>query len=476
MPYITEKGLKTVSKSKYNGIDDSLFYNYIGNPFYNKVVTFIPRWMAPNVVTALATLSQFLAFLLYVIWAPNMTVAPRWVYFATGALIFSYQTLDNIDGKHARRTGNQSPLGQLFDHGSDCFAVGVVCGYMLATMGIDPGWKTYLMLINLEMGFFLPTWEEYHTGRMYLGPINGADEGVFVTYLMQTFTGFVGGQFWKLPLSQLLPLPAATPVFLATMTVGDFFLYGLVVLAFGSNLINIYTVFRARWGKAGKGKVSENENDQLAPEPCTGGFFVALLRLIPLGLVMGFNGLWCYFAPHFLLGSPYWFVFAISTPFLAITSRLIIDHVSGQEYPILRHPVLLGYLVPSWPPSWSISTSSNGPGGAAPWCLWPSWATRAPLRSITTGGSCATSPTCATSASSTSSPIRPRRRPAWPDLGRAQVILIFCPSSSRCFCGLFRRSRPQPAREQPAFSLPVRLVAPLDSDCLLLFLLFVPLL
>jgi phosphatidylglycerophosphate synthase len=30
-----------------------------------------------------------------------------------------FQTLDGIDGKHARRTGTSSPLGQIFDHGGD---------------------------------------------------------------------------------------------------------------------------------------------------------------------------------------------------------------------------------------------------------------------------------------------------------------------------------------------------------------------
>ena len=31
------------------------------------------------------------------------------------------QTLDNLDGKQARRTGSSSPLGLLFDHGCDAF-------------------------------------------------------------------------------------------------------------------------------------------------------------------------------------------------------------------------------------------------------------------------------------------------------------------------------------------------------------------
>ena len=52
---------------------------------------------------------------------PGMTATtsvPAWVsLFAAGSLFF-YQTLDNVDGKQARRTGSSSPLGLLFDHGT----------------------------------------------------------------------------------------------------------------------------------------------------------------------------------------------------------------------------------------------------------------------------------------------------------------------------------------------------------------------
>jgi phosphatidylglycerophosphate synthase len=39
------------------------------------------------------------------------------------ALAQAYQTLDNLDGRQARRTGSSSPLGLLFDHGVDALNV-----------------------------------------------------------------------------------------------------------------------------------------------------------------------------------------------------------------------------------------------------------------------------------------------------------------------------------------------------------------
>lgn len=46
---------------------------------------------------------------------------PNWVYFYFVFAIFMGQTLDAIDGKHARNTNRCSPLGQLIDHGVDVF-------------------------------------------------------------------------------------------------------------------------------------------------------------------------------------------------------------------------------------------------------------------------------------------------------------------------------------------------------------------
>ena len=49
---------------------------------------------------------------------PDLTGnAPSWVLALQGICLFVYSTLDNMDGKQARRTGSSSSLGLLFDHG-----------------------------------------------------------------------------------------------------------------------------------------------------------------------------------------------------------------------------------------------------------------------------------------------------------------------------------------------------------------------
>merc|ERR1719291_296377 len=52
---------------------------------------------------------------------------------------FLYQTMDAADGKHARRTGQSTPLGALFDHGCDGVVTWInVVVVELVTM-CDPG-------------------------------------------------------------------------------------------------------------------------------------------------------------------------------------------------------------------------------------------------------------------------------------------------------------------------------------------------
>ena len=46
---------------------------------------------------------------------------PWWAYVYMTFTIFAAQTLDAIDGKHARITKQTSPVGQLLDHGADAF-------------------------------------------------------------------------------------------------------------------------------------------------------------------------------------------------------------------------------------------------------------------------------------------------------------------------------------------------------------------
>lgn len=123
--------------------------------------------------------------------------APTWVYIYAAFALLAYQTLDNLDGKQARRTGSSSALGLLFDHGCDAINVSIGTMTMASVMQMGVGWKTYSLALSAHTIFFGATWEEYYTGLLSLPVINGPSEGIIIGALLKLWTAYVGASFWK---------------------------------------------------------------------------------------------------------------------------------------------------------------------------------------------------------------------------------------------------------------------------------------
>lgn len=52
---------------------------------------------------------------------------------------FAYRLLDEMDGKQARKTGNSSPVGLMFDHGCDSFSTALLVLMMCKMMQAGNG-------------------------------------------------------------------------------------------------------------------------------------------------------------------------------------------------------------------------------------------------------------------------------------------------------------------------------------------------
>lgn len=78
---------------------------------------------------------------MYIRYAPDMDrEVPRWLYAWCGLSLLVYQVLDVADGKQARKTGNASPLGLLFDHGCDALNCLLSACTMAATLQLGPSY------------------------------------------------------------------------------------------------------------------------------------------------------------------------------------------------------------------------------------------------------------------------------------------------------------------------------------------------
>ena len=180
---LSESEKHAVRHYKYCGGDSSPVYAAVLSPWAQFCVdTFVPLSMAPNTITLTGLVMSLLATTLTLIYNPTLAPGgPRWLHVVTGVSVFAYQTLDNMDGKQARRTGSSSALGMFFDHACDSINAGVTIIAMGSVLGT--GWTPLLFITYLAsfIPFYLQTWEEYYSRTMILPPFNGPSEGLLMS-------------------------------------------------------------------------------------------------------------------------------------------------------------------------------------------------------------------------------------------------------------------------------------------------------
>src|SRR4051812_27627622 len=107
------------------------------------------------------------------------------------------------------------PLGQMFDHGCDAlnttvrlipshFHPPIKHAYLqlevlLACRALNLGrsWWPITSQVATLANFYLTTWEEFHTGTLYLGYFSGPVEGIIIIVVLYIITG-VYGEFYSL--------------------------------------------------------------------------------------------------------------------------------------------------------------------------------------------------------------------------------------------------------------------------------------
>jgi ethanolaminephosphotransferase len=197
-PQFSQEQLHALTTYKNRGADLSVTYKYVMSPLYDRLVHFLPLWLAPNAVTLIGFLLVLTSHAALLYHTPQLdTGAPPWTYIFVGVSLFTYMVLDNLDGRQARRTRSSSPLGHLFDHGCDAFNVTVSGVSFLATLQVGSGMQSYAILFMC--GHFIcyaASLEEYFTGAMILREINGPNEGLILMSILHTCTGFFGPQIW----------------------------------------------------------------------------------------------------------------------------------------------------------------------------------------------------------------------------------------------------------------------------------------
>ena len=91
---------------RYAGVDKSPIARYILTPYWNYVTTLMPLWLAPNLITLFGLVAILINIVTIGIVVPDFIgPGPTWMYWSFVVGLWIYSTLDNVDGKQARRTG-----------------------------------------------------------------------------------------------------------------------------------------------------------------------------------------------------------------------------------------------------------------------------------------------------------------------------------------------------------------------------------
>ncbi|KAG0735075.1 hypothetical protein G6F57_008371 [Rhizopus arrhizus] len=245
--YLQDSQLKNLRLYKYGAVDKSPITKYVLRPYWDYAITLFPRWIAPNLITLIGLFFMIFNVILACIFIPDLsTEGPSWVYFSFALGLWLYSTFDNVDGRQARRTNTSSPLGELFDHGCDAINCTYVAILQAAALGLGHSVSAAILLYVTVAGFYMSTAEEYYTGVLYLGYVNGPTEGIIVTCLAFIWTGLYGPDSWHVPISEVAWFSWLSSFLPVETTFANLFIYGLIFFFLTTQLpVSIYAINKA---------------------------------------------------------------------------------------------------------------------------------------------------------------------------------------------------------------------------------------
>ncbi|KAI1319478.1 CDP-alcohol phosphatidyltransferase [Xylariaceae sp. FL0255] len=338
---ISDDALIHLRSYQYSSVDKSPVSHYILRPYWNAFVELLPLWLAPNMVTLLGFGFIIANVGLLVIFMPDLIgPGPSWLYFSFAFGLFMYQTMDNIDGKQARRTGTSSGLGELFDHGIDSLNCTLASLLETAAMALGTSKSGVFTALCPCLPMFFSTWETYHTHTLYLGYFNGPTEGLLIACAVMAISGVYGPEIWTERIVDLIGGEQNLPTNLSYL-VGDHSIRDIwiaVILAsllLGHMPFCVLNVVKAR----------RKNNLPILP---------VFLEWIPMAVYTLSIGAWLY-SPHSTLRSENHLVlFCVTMSFVfgRMTTKMILAHLTRQPFPywtVMLVPLLGGAVLANLP-------------------------------------------------------------------------------------------------------------------------------
>lgn len=341
---VSDDALIHLKSYKYSAVDKSPISHYILRPYWNAFVELLPLWLAPNMVTLLGFCFILVNVGLLVIYMPDLVgPAPSWLYYSFAFGLFMYQTMDNVDGKQARRTGTSSGLGELFDHGIDSLNCTLASLLETAAMGLGCSKSGVFTALCPCLPMFFSTWETYHSHTLYLGYINGPTEGILIACAIMVASGYWGPGIWTERIVDLFGdrLSIFGAFGLTHEVLGDLSIRDLWIGMIVSSLLLTHIPFCI----LNVVKARRARNLPVAP---------VFLEWTPMAVYTFSIGAWLYSPYSTLRDENHLVLFCIIMAFVfgRMTTKMILAHLTRQPFPywtVMLWPLVGGAVLGNLP-------------------------------------------------------------------------------------------------------------------------------
>eukprot|EP01028_Stygiella_incarcerata_P009027 TRINITY_DN41119_c0_g1_i1.p1 TRINITY_DN41119_c0_g1~~TRINITY_DN41119_c0_g1_i1.p1 ORF type:complete len:440 (-),score=84.92 TRINITY_DN41119_c0_g1_i1:219-1538(-) len=349
--YIRRDQIDRVFHHKYSCEDVSPFSIHVLQPIWDFLIRFVPLTVAPNVITLMGLSLVVIAFLLHVVYIPTFEEeAPAFVYIFSGVAIILYHTLDNLDGRQARRTRSGTPIGELLDHSADAFVTCLVYMMIAGMTKMGSNGNTLFFILVLGMiPFFSITWEEYHTRTLFLGYVNGASEGPPLVAGGFFITSVYGPGMWQ----QVYPFTFGMPIIHFIIYVG---LLPAAIFTIASNVQKARKFIGRGMSLSADAALlplsPSREGDGMDEErgsPAGGGDSALVQKrprsmcmdesisfFLPVTMIVFLMYMYVVIAPETVCKNLRLVLFGASCSFAYICSRLILAHILDVRYNIFH--------------------------------------------------------------------------------------------------------------------------------------------
>lgn len=173
------KEMKNIIRNEHKSVGEPILYTLFSKKYSEIIQTLIPSEITPNFITAVGYVSMLISYISTFLFDRNLVGGPRFLPLLNFVTLFIYITTDNVDGVHARKTNQCSPVGKVLDHFIDSNAVFYVVVTLCSSLkfGISPA--LFWLFLCMMSGFFVAVINEKFTGILNFSIISGASEGLY---------------------------------------------------------------------------------------------------------------------------------------------------------------------------------------------------------------------------------------------------------------------------------------------------------